>query len=41
MNGKTKYGGYKHLGWDDTTSWVTVIGLIIFFTLTGVWAFYG
>jgi hypothetical protein len=28
ITGKTRYGGYRHAGWDDTTSWYT-IGLIV------------
>jgi hypothetical protein len=40
MNGKTRYGGYKHLGWDDTASWLTIAFMFVYFTGAGIWAFY-
>jgi len=39
-NGKTRYGGYKHGDWDDTTSLATIIFIIIGSILNFMWAFY-
>ena len=39
MNGRTRYGGYKHLGWDDTVSWITIFCIFTGLVIAGLWSF--
>ena len=38
-NGKTRYGGFRHGGWDDSTSWYTITFIIIMFFANVFWSF--
>jgi len=34
-----KYGGYKHAGTDDATSWITIAIIFCIAFLIGFWSF--
>ena len=34
-----KYGGYKHAGFDDAISWITIAMIFLIAFLIGFWSF--